>query len=112
MTYFQVTNGMEGNMRIFYCATAMILGAAAMMAMTLPAGAQALSNNMTCAQAQATYEKQGRLQTRTRRGDVITLRGGVPKSRSAGLVCGRSGRMATHARTKDKKRCPIFYRCS
>lgn len=99
-------------MRVFYSAAAMILAGAAMMALASPAGAQALSNNMTCAQAQATYEKQGRLQTRTRRGHVITLRGGVPKSRSAGLVCGPNARMATHARTTDRKNCPIFYRCS
>jgi hypothetical protein len=95
----------------FLQTSAMIgFGVAALWAAAVPASAQ-VTQDMTCAQAQKTFENRGRVQTRTRSGTVLTISGGVPVSRSQGLICGRNGRSATVVVTTDNKRCVIARKC-
>ena len=71
------------------------------------------TDQMTCNQAIATYEKNKRVNVRTRNGQVLPIYGGVPVSQKGRLTCGRgSVRSGYHVKTTDKKRCSVMYTCS
>ncbi|WP_136657086.1 hypothetical protein [Nitratireductor sp. XY-223] len=85
-----------------------LLGTAA----TGHAQAQQLTNNMTCAQAKAMYEAQGRVQTRTRTGTVLPIYGGVPEAKGRFLRCGRTNTARpVSVITSDSNSCTIAYKC-
>ncbi|MCR9139670.1 MAG: hypothetical protein NXI27_27000 [Alphaproteobacteria bacterium] len=87
--------------------------AATMVAGPVDAQAQQLTNSMTCERAKATYERQGRVTTRTRSGSVLPIYGGVPASEGRTLYCGQERvRNTVRVITSDNKRCVIAYRCS
>ncbi len=76
------------------------------------ASAQQLSNSMTCKQAQNLYSKQKRINTRTRSGSVVPIYGGIPVDTGKQLFCGREATQgAVNVITKDKRSCPIAYKC-
>lgn len=86
---------------------------AAIVAGSVGAQAQQLTNSMTCERAKATYERQGRVTTRTRSGSVLPIYGGVPASEGRTLYCGQERvRNTVRVITTDNKRCVIAYRCS
>jgi len=75
--------------------------------------AQQLTNSMTCERAIATFERQGRVTTRTRSGSVLPIYGGVPASKGRTLYCGQERvRNTVRVITSDNNRCVIAYRCS
>jgi hypothetical protein len=76
------------------------------------AGAQAIADNMTCAQAVSYYERNGRIYKIANGKDVIPIYNGVPVSREPALHC-EWGYMKAPYRTKtlDNRRCVISYRC-
>ncbi len=77
------------------------------------ANAQALANNMTCSQAQATFERNGRITIRTRGGTILPIYGGVPASQRGRLICGPfSTKSPKFVVTTDTRQCPISYKCS
>lgn len=77
------------------------------------AQAQQLTNSMTCERAIATFERQGRVTTRTRSGSVLPIYGGVPASEGRTLYCGQERvRNTVRVITSDNNRCVIAYRCS
>jgi hypothetical protein len=78
-----------------------------------PAQAQVTSDQMTCSQAVATYERNGRIYVRTRSGTVLPIYRGVPVSRKSQLNCQRrwSQRTPYNVRTKDARNCTIAYVC-
>lgn len=84
------------------------------------ADAQQVSNNMTCAQAQAHYERNRQIHTRTRSGKILRIYRGVPRSQRHKLFCPDDGDriglfddavFPQMVRTKDTSRCVISYYC-
>ncbi len=91
---------------ILYVAGAVLLN-------TMQAHAQVTTDRMTCKQAIATYEKNRRIYVRTRSGTVLSIYSGVPISQKRHLRCGRSsGASGYRVKTKDTKKCVVFYKCS
>jgi hypothetical protein len=75
--------------------------------------AQAVADNMTCAQAVSTYERNGRIYKLAHGKDVIPIYNGVPVSQKNRLVCDWGYiRTAYYTKTLDNKRCVISYRCT
>lgn len=78
-----------------------------------PANAQALANDMTCAQAQAQFERHGRVTIRTRGGAILPIYGGVPTSQRGRLICEPfSVKTPKFIVTSDKRQCAISYKCT
>ncbi|MBX3018762.1 MAG: hypothetical protein KF767_12795 [Bdellovibrionaceae bacterium] len=75
------------------------------MALTVSANAAAISNNMSCAEAQAHYDRHGRIYTQTGSGDVVPIYG--DKSCSYG-----QDKDPVFVRTKDTSMCKVAFRCS
>jgi hypothetical protein len=82
---------------------------------TLPAHlatAQSVTNDMTCQQAIAEYERNGRVYVRQRSGSVLPIYVGVPLSQKNRLLCDFDQfKMYYTVPTKDKRRCGISWRC-
>jgi len=99
-------------LRILTVLPAVLLGA---LAAGLPGAAQAqvTSNQMTCEQAIATYERDRRIYIRTSRGEVLPIYKPVPVSERNRLFChGReSSRKSYGVPALDKRRCVIRYTC-
>ena len=99
-------------LRILTVLPAVLLGA---LAAGLPGAAQAqvTSDQMTCEQAIATYERDGRIYVRTPRCEVLPIYRPVPVSQKNRLAChGReSSRKSYGVPTLDKRRCVIGYTC-
>jgi hypothetical protein len=75
--------------------------------------AQAVADNMTCAQAVSTYERNGRIYKLAHGKDVIPIYNGVPVSQKSRLVCDWGYiKSAYYTKTLDNKRCVISYRCT
>lgn len=74
------------------------------MALTVTANAAAISNNMTCAEAQAHYDRHGRIYTQTGGGDIVPIYG--DKSCSYG-----EDQSPVFVRTKDTSMCKVAFRC-
>lgn len=90
------------------------MGLAIATSIALPTPAQArTTDQMTCSQAIATYEKNKRVNVRTRSGQVLPIYGGVPVSKRGQLIC-RRGKISAGYRVKttDKKHCSVMYKCS
>ena len=77
------------------------------------AQAQVTSDQMTCEQAIATYERDRRIYVRSSGGAVLPIYRPVPLSERNQLFChGRdSSRSSYGVRTLDKRRCTIGYTC-
>lgn len=76
------------------------------------AGAQAVANNMTCAQAVSYYERNGRINVIANGRDVIPIYNGVPVTRESALRCEWGYMKAPYrVKTTDNRRCVISYRC-
>lgn len=82
--------------------------------------AQQVSNDMTCSQAQAHYERNKQILTRTRSGKVLRIYRGVPRSQRHRLFCPDDGDrldlfdeavFPQMVRTKTTSRCVIAYYC-
>ena len=82
---------------------------------TLPAhhaSAQGVTNDMTCQQAIAEYERNGRVYVRQRSGRVLPIYVGVPLSQKNRLLCDFDQfKMYYTVPTKDKRRCAISWIC-
>ena len=73
--------------------------------------AQAIADNMTCAEAVNYYERNGRIYKRNGK-DVIPIYNGVPVSKRKALHCNWGYiEQGYSLRTKDKRRCTVSYRC-
>jgi hypothetical protein len=86
---------------------------AAIVVLGFPASAfaQALSNDMTCAEAVAHYEKHGRIDTNLN-GQILPIYGGVPVSERAGMWCDEDeAPTETFVKTRDRAQCAISYSC-
>ena len=86
---------------------------AAILALCFPgtAWAEVLSNDMTCAEAVAHYEKHRRIDT-NHDGQVLPIYGGVPVSERAGMWCDEDeAPTETFVKTRDREQCPISYSC-
>jgi hypothetical protein len=89
--------------------------APALFLVLLPSAAfaQAVADNMTCAQATSYYERNGRIYKIAHGKDVIPIYNGVPVSQKNRLVCDWGYvRTAYFTKTLDNKRCVISYRCT
>lgn len=90
------------------------LGISAFSTAFVPA-AQALvtADQMTCARAVATYEKNGRIYVSTRSGTILPIYDGVPVSQKSRLNCPSADENAQryNVRTKDARACTISYVC-
>jgi len=76
------------------------------------AGAQAIADNMTCAQAVSHYERNGRIYKIAHGKDVIPIYLGVPVSRRSALRCDYGQIAAPYSlKTTDNRRCVIAYQC-
>lgn len=75
--------------------------------------AQVTVDQMTCASAVATYERNGRVYVRTRSGVVLPIYNGVPVSQKSRLSCSSADENAQryNVRTKDARYCTISYVC-
>jgi hypothetical protein len=77
-----------------------------------PAFAQAVADNMTCAQAVSYYERNGRIYKISRGKDVIPIYNGVPISRRNALHCEWGYMVAPYRlKTTDNRRCVVSYQC-
>lgn len=77
------------------------------------AQAQTTSEQMTCQQAVATYERNGRIYIRTRSGTVLPIYRPVPVSQRSRVYCRpRENRTRYNVRTSDKRHCTIGFYCS
>lgn len=91
--------------------TTMWVAIATSIITTTPAKART-TDQMTCSQAVATYEKSKRVNVRTRNGQILPIYGGAPVSKRGRLTCGRGEvRRGYMVKTTDKKRCAIMYTC-
>lgn len=89
----------------------MVPAVAMSIAITSPVRAKT-TDQMTCSQAIATYEKNRRINVRSRHGQVLPIYGGVPASKKGQLTCGRGRvRSGYMVKTIDKKRCAVMYTC-
>jgi hypothetical protein len=86
----------------------MIVSTAFFSIYAAPSGYAQVSNGMSCSQAVATYERNGRINTTTRSGTTLPLYGGVPVSQRSTLRCPTTGIKVT---TKDNPGCIIAYQC-
>jgi hypothetical protein len=76
------------------------------------AGAQAIADNMTCAQAVSHYERNGRIYKIAHGKDVIPIYLGVPISRRNQLRCDYGQVKVPYSlKTTDNRRCVIAYQC-
>ena len=83
-----------------------------LMALASAASAQAVADNMTCAQAVSHYERNGRIYKIAHGKDVIPIYNGVPVSQQNRLFCEWGYRKTPYStKTTDNKRCVISYRC-
>jgi hypothetical protein len=90
------------------------LAAAGLMSLgpATPVTAQKLTNDMTCAEAKAQYERTGRVTTRSRGGQILPIYGGVPVKDRFRLSCDPSQRKFNKSVvTSDKRLCVIAVRC-
>ena len=86
--------------------------ATAILGAGIPAHAQAVADNMTCAQAVSHYERNGRIYKISHGKDVIPIYNGVPVSRRNTLRCDWGYTKTGYSlKTKDNRRCTISYRC-
>lgn len=75
------------------------------LALTATANANvAISNNMTCAEAQAHYDRHGRIYTQTGNGDVVPIYG--DKACQHG-----EDKEPVFVRTRDTSMCKVAFRC-
>jgi len=82
------------------------------LALASGASAQAIADNMTCAQAVSQYERNGRIYKLAHGKDVIPIYNGVPVSQQNRLFCDWGYRKTPYStKTTDNKRCVISYRC-
>ncbi len=90
-----------------------ILAAAATLAFSANALAQqAIADNMTCAQAQSYYERNGRIYKIANGKDVIPIYVGVPLNRKNQLRCDYGDIVMNYStKTTDTRRCPIAWVC-
>lgn len=73
--------------------------------------AQMLAGTMTCQQAKAEFEANGRVYIR-RGAEILPIYGGVPLSRQNTLRCERfDPRVSMVVRTADRGSCVLGYRC-
>jgi hypothetical protein len=93
-----------------FIAIVMTIVACGMVANSRIANAQTVTNNMTCQQAIAAYEKNGRVNIRQRSGTVLPIYNGTPLSQKNKLRC--SSKSPTMVPTKDKPRCAVAYVCN
>ncbi len=86
---------------------------ATIIALCLPAAAsaQAISDDMTCEEAVAYYEKNRRIETRDE-GQVLPIDGGVPVSQRNDIACD-PGELPSPIllKTRDKEECAVAYSC-
>lgn len=82
-------------------------------ALTPAAHALVTADQMTCAMAVASYEKNGRIYVRTRSGTVLPIYDGVPVSQKTSLNCPSADEDAQryNVRTKDAHYCTISFVC-
>jgi hypothetical protein len=79
---------------------------------TIPANAQTTTDQMSCQQVIATYEKNGRVYVRQRSGQVLPVYNGVPVSQRSRLRCEWDSYATGYSvKSKDKKRCVAMYLC-
>jgi hypothetical protein len=83
-----------------------------LLAFTADAGAQ-IADNMTCAEAVAYYERNGRINKIAHGKDVIPIYNGVPVSKRNQLRCDHGYQKVGYSlKTKDNRRCTISYVCT
>ncbi len=90
------------------------MGMSMMIAAVVPsAQAQVTADQMTCAEAVATYERNGRIYVRTGSGAVLPIYDGVPVSQKSKLRCNSAdeSRQRYNVRTNDARYCTISYVC-
>ena len=74
--------------------------------------AQTTTDQMTCNQVIASYEKYGRVYVRQRSGQVLPVYIGVPVSQRSRLRCEWDSFVTGYSvKSKDKKRCVAMYLC-
>ncbi len=74
--------------------------------------AQTTTDQMTCKQVIASYEKYGRVYVRQRSGQILPVYNGVPGSLRGRLRCDRDSFVTGYGvKSKDKKRCVAMYLC-
>lgn len=79
---------------------------------TISANAQTTTDQMTCKQVIAAYEKNGRVYVRQRTGQVLPVYLGVPVSQRSRLRCEWDMSVTGYSvKSKDKKRCVAMYLC-
>lgn len=83
------------------------------MAFAPLAQARVTADQMTCAMAVASYEKNGRIYVRSGSGTVLPIYDGVPVSQKTSLSCPSADEDAQryNVRTSDAHACTISYRC-
>ncbi len=85
----------------------------AVAGLSATAQAQTTSEQMTCQQAVATYERNGRIYIRTRSGTVLPIYRPAPVSQRSRVNCRpRENRTRYNVRTSDKRHCTIGFYCS
>ncbi len=88
----------------FFCIAAVVLPGAV--------HAQTTSEQMTCAQAVSTYERNGRIYVRTGSGAVLPIYRPAPVSQRSQVFCRpQESRSRYNVRTSDKRHCTIGYYC-
>jgi hypothetical protein len=89
-----------------------VAGMILLLGLCANAGAQAIADNMTCAQAVSHYERNGRIYKIAHGKDVIPIYLGVPVSRRNALYCDYGQIKAPYSlKTTDNRRCVIAYQC-
>ncbi|MEM6462476.1 MAG: hypothetical protein AAF724_11215 [Pseudomonadota bacterium] len=76
------------------------------------AWAETVSNNMTCEEAVAHYERDGRIDT-IAEGEVVPIFGGVPAAQREELFCDEGEPPdPTFVKTTDREECAVAYKCT
>lgn len=89
------------------------LALAALLILSVPAGAFELAQDLTCAQAVAYYQQNHVIYVLSHDVIALPIRVGVPVNEAATLQCPDRGQVphAYNVRTKDRWRCAIAETC-
>jgi hypothetical protein len=84
----------------------------AILAAAMPAQAQRLAEDMTCAELISAFERSGVIYKRVH-GKAMAMRAGVPVNRAQGLQCGPRNYTLTYgaAKTSDRRSCTYAVIC-
>ena len=102
----------ESNNNITCWLIAIMLVFASALLITISANAQTTTEQMSCNQVIATYERNGRVYVRQRTGQVLPVYVGVPISQRWRLICEWDELVTGYSvKSKDKRRCVAMYYC-